>query len=413
MFGPPDENESHPSGGSYERPSEEGGGSTSTFPFEKWRYRYIEGVGQEIILEFVDPTMTGEYRLTMDPSEKDALLMVPNAGLTLLESMGMASKTDRFNRTDGTRLGQSIGGQPASMNQFERLELFAKVQRPPAVKYRDLEAVVDTKITYNLMPFLVRTDFIKITNDTVLAAITVQLQNKDMSFQNKEGIQQAAVNIFGRVSTMTRRVAQTFEDVVTVDVPTELLPKYLERNNVYWQALPLRPGLYRLNIVAKDVNSGNMGTFEKAIRIPSFDDETLSSSSIILADRLEKVATKDIGKGQFVVGSTKVRPSVTERFKKDDRLGIYFQLYNLGYDEKTHKPQGTIEYALLKDNGTQPVFQAQANVADIPGASSQQVTVETFLSLETLAPGKYTLQVKVTDKINNKTITPTASFVVQ
>ncbi len=413
MFGPADEIESHPSGGSYERPPEEGGGTTSTFPFEKWRYRYIEGVGQEVILEFVDPTMTGEYRMTMDPSEKDALLMVPNAGLTLLESMGMASKTDRFNRTDGTRLGQSIGGQPASMNQFERLELFAKVQRPPQIKFKDLEAVVDTKITYNLMPFQVRTDFIKITNDTVLAAITVQLQNKDMSFQNKEGIQQARVNIFGRVTTMTRRVAQTFEDVVTVDVPADLLPQYLERNNVYWQALPLRPGLYRLNLVAKDITSGNMGTFEKAIRIPSFDDETLSSSSLILADRLEKVATRDIGKGQFVVGSTKVRPSVNERFRKTDQLGIYFQVYNLGYDEKTRKPQGTIEYALLKDNGPQPVFQSQENVADIHGASPQQVTVEKLLPLESLAPGRYTLQVKVTDKVNNKSITPTASFVLQ
>lgn len=413
MFGPPDEVESHPSGGSYERPAEEGGGTTSTFPFEKWRYRYIEGVGQEVILEFVDPTMTGEYRMTMDPSEKDALLMVPNAGLTLLESMGMASKTDRFNRTDGTRLGQSIGGQPASMNQFERLELFAKVQRPPQIKFKDLEVVVDTKISYNLMPFQVRVDFIKITNDTVLAAITVQLQNKDMSFQNKEGIQQARVNIFGKVTTMTRRVAQVFEDVVSVDVPADLLPKYLDRNNVYWQALPLRPGLYRLNLVAKDITSGNMGTYEKAIRIPSFDDETLSSSSLILADRLEKVATRDIGKGQFVVGSTKVRPSVSERFHAKDQLGIYFQVYNLGYDEKTRKPQGTIEYALLKDNGPQPVFTTQENVADIVGASPQQVTVEKLLPLDNLAPGKYTLQVKVTDKVNNKSITPTASFVVQ
>ena len=81
-YGPPDEIESHPSGGTYERPMEEGGGTTSTYPFEKWRYRYIEGIGSDINIEFVDPTMTGEYRMTMDPSEKDALLYVPGAGLT-------------------------------------------------------------------------------------------------------------------------------------------------------------------------------------------------------------------------------------------------------------------------------------------------------------------------------------------
>src|ERR1017187_1175318 len=190
MFGPPDEIDSHPRCGSYQRPPEEGGGTTSTYPFEQWRYRYIEGVGQEVILEFVDTTMSGEYHLTMDPSEKDALLYVPNAGLTDLEAMGLASKTDRFNRTYGTHLGTSMGGTPASMGEFERLEQFAKLQKPPAVKFKDLETVVESKVTYNLMPFQTRTDFIKITNETVLAAVTVQLSNKDLTFQNKEGLQQ-------------------------------------------------------------------------------------------------------------------------------------------------------------------------------------------------------------------------------
>jgi GWxTD domain-containing protein len=411
MFGPADEIESHPSGGSYERPPEEGGGTTSTFPFEKWRYRYIEGVGQEVILEFVDTSMTGEYRMTMDPSEKDALLYVPNAGLTLLESMGMASKVDRFNRTDGTRLGTALGGQPASMNQFERLELFAKVQRPPQIKFRDLEAVVESKVTYNLLPFQVRTDFVKITNDTVLAALTVQMANKDLTFQNKEGIQQARVNVFGKVSTMTRRVAHIFEDVVSVDVPAEFLPQTLERQNVYWQALPLRPGVYRLNLVVKDVQSGNQGTIEKAVRVPAFNDEDLAASSLIISDKLEKVATKDIGKGQFVVGSTKIRPSVSERFRKTDNLGFYVQIYNLGADETTHKPKGTVEYALLKDNN--PVFQQVEKMEEIKGANAGQLTLEKLLPLAKLDPGKYTLQVKVTDSVNNKTITPTATFTVQ
>src|SRR5579864_2250214 len=168
VYGPPDEIESHPSGGTYERPYEEGGGTTSTYPFEQWRYRYIEGIGNDIIIEFVDPTMTGEYPMTMDPSEKDALLYVPNAGLTLMEQMGMASKTDRFNRTDGTHLGQSFGGTPASMNEFERLERFAKLQRPPSVKFKDLEAQVNSKITFNILPMKVRVDYVPLTESTVL-----------------------------------------------------------------------------------------------------------------------------------------------------------------------------------------------------------------------------------------------------
>src|SRR5437588_4277148 len=140
-FGPADEIDSHPSGGSYERPPEEGGGTTSTFPFETWRYRYIEDVGSDITIEFVDPTMSGEYRMTMDPSEKDALLYVPGAGLTLMEQMGMSDKTARFNRTDGTHLGVPFGGETQRMNQFNRLEQFAKLQKAPSVKFKDLESI--------------------------------------------------------------------------------------------------------------------------------------------------------------------------------------------------------------------------------------------------------------------------------
>src|SRR5947207_5109746 len=215
-YGPPDEKETHPSGGTYERPPEEGGGSTSTFPFEQWRYRYIEGIGSDIIIEFVDPTMSGEYRMTMDPSEKDALLYVPNAGLTLMEQMGMSSKTDRFNRTDGTHLGSSFGGTPASMNEFERLERFAKLQKPPSVKFKDLEAAVNSKITFNILPMKLRADYIPLTESTVLTSITVQFDNKDLNFQAKEGVQKAIVNVYGRITTMSRRVVQVYEETVSI-----------------------------------------------------------------------------------------------------------------------------------------------------------------------------------------------------
>src|SRR5689334_5150063 len=261
-YGPPDEIESHPSGGSYQRPMEEGGGETSTFPFEQWRYRYIEGIGSDIIIEFVDPTMTGEYRMTMDPSEKDALLYVPNAGLTLMEQMGMASKTDRFNRTDGTHLGTAMGGTPASMEEFERLERFAKLQKPPAVKFKDLEAAVHSKITFNILPMKLRADYIPLTESTVLTSITIQFDNKDLNFQAKEGVQKAVVNLYGRITTMSRRVVQVFEDPVTIDSPPSMLQEFTKRQSIYQKSIPLKPGMYRLNIVAKDVVGGNMNNYE-------------------------------------------------------------------------------------------------------------------------------------------------------
>jgi len=219
MYGPADEIESHPSGGSYERPMEEGGGETSTFPFEDWRYRYLEGIGQEVIIEFVDTCMCGDYHMTMDRSEKDALLYTPNAGLTLYEQMGMTNKASRFSGGGLERLGTGPFSSNNQSKQFDRLETFYKLQKPPAVKFKDLEEVVSHKISVNLMPFDVRTDFVRVTGDTVLVPITIQVKNRDITFVNKDGVQRGTVNIFGRVSTLTGKIVQTFEDTVQVDVP--------------------------------------------------------------------------------------------------------------------------------------------------------------------------------------------------
>src|SRR5438270_23613 len=289
-------------------------------PFEQWRYRWIEGIGTDIIIEFVDPTMTGEYRMTMDPSEKDALLMVPNAGLTLIEQMGMASKTDRFNRTDGTRLGQAFGGAPAKMNEFERLEQFAKLQKPPAVKFKDLEAQVNSVIKFNILPIQVHADFFPITESSVLTNITLQLENKDLQFQAKEGVQKAVVNMYGRITSMARRVITPFEDTVTVDAPTEALSAYVKRSSIYQKSIPLAPGMYRLNMVVRDVVGGNMNNYELALNVPRYDAEKLVTSSLVLADLIEEVPTRSIGTGPFVIGRYKVRPRINNTFRRAEKL---------------------------------------------------------------------------------------------
>ncbi len=411
-FGPPDELEDHPSGGTYERPIEEGGGTTSTYPFQKWRYRWIEGIGQDINIEFVDTTMTGEFRMTMDPSEKDALMMVPGAGLTLYEQMGLSSKTDRFSRTDGTRLGTGNQAMPMRMNQFERLQQFANLQKAPKIKFRDLEAQVNSKITFNVLPMQVRVDFVKMTNATVNSYVTIQFERKDLQFKQEANLSKAMVNIYARVTTMTRRVANVFEHPVSIEVPTEMLGEASKGKSIYQNAIPLPPGRYRLNVVAKDVIGGNMNNFEMALDVPRFDDEKLGMSSMILADMIEKVPTKQIGAGQFVIGTSKVRPRVGESFRRDEKMGIFANFYNFSPDEKTKKPNGTIEYEVVRNGSNQKVFEFSEEVKDIAGASATQVTIEKLLPLQSLEPGQYTLKMKVTDKNSNQILTPSAIFTV-
>jgi len=410
IWGAPDEIESHPTGGTYDRPMEEGGGSTTTYPWERWRYRYLEGIQENVELEFVDPSGSGEYHLTMDPSEKDALLMVPGAGLSLMESMGLASKTDRFTRSDGTHLPTSLGGTPASMNEFTRLELYAKVQRPPEVKYKDLEALVTSRMVRDQVKFNYRTDFLKVTNDTVLVPVTIQVPNHQLQFKNKDGVYSAELNIFGRVSTLTNRVVQTFEDSVTRDYPESLYKQSVKLSSVYQKSLPLRPGLYRLDLVIKDVGSGNVGAVNTRLAVPRYEDEKLEASSLILADQIEHVPAKQIGTGQFVLGSSKVRPRLDADFTTADKLGIYLQIYNLKSDEKTHKSNASFVYTVKK--GDQQVMQFKETSADMK-QTGDQVTIERLLPLATLVPGKYNLEVSATDLLSNVSISRSAEFSVK
>jgi GWxTD domain-containing protein len=419
VFGPADEIDSHPSGGSYERPMDEGGGETSTFPFETWRYRYLEGIGQEVMIEFVDTCMCGDYHMTMDRSEKDALKYTPNAGLTLYEQMGMTSKASRFTNGGIEQLGASPFNNDQQTKQFDRLEQFAKLQAAPAIKFKDLEEVVRHKITVNLMPFDVRADFVKVTSDTVLVPVTIQIKNRDVTFQNKDGVERGTVNIFGRVTTLTGKIVQTFEDTVQVDVPVELLPKTAENASVYWKALPLRisQNRYRLDIVVKDVNGDRTGTWSHAIQIPDFSEDKLSSSTLIIADQMEQVATKNVGTGNFVIGTTKVRPRVAPSdgkpilFKRNQKLNFWMQVYNLSVDEKTHKPSATIEYNVTDANNKAVIHTVEST--DTMGNVGDQVTLQKTLSAANLPAGLYKIEIKVNDNLSKQTVDPTATFAVE
>jgi len=419
MYGKPDEIDAHPSGGTYDRPIDEGGGQTSTFPFEDWRYRYIEGIGQEIIIEFVDTCMCGSYEMTLDRSKKDALLYTPNAGLTLYESMGMANKAGRF--TGGLEnLGTGPNSSTQQSKEFDRLEQFAKLQAPPPVKYKDLEEIVNTKIITNLMPFDVRTDFVKVTGDTVLVPVTIQVKYRDITFVNKDGIQRGTINIFGRVTSLTGRVVQTFEDPAQIDVPAELLPRTAENSSVYWKALPLRPGRYKIEIAVKDVNGDRKGLWSRGIVVPEYSDDKLSASSLIVADVMEPVPTKDVSTGSFVIGLNKVRPRVAPAdgkpalFKrnKDQKVNFWVQVYNLGVDEKTHKPSATFEYDIVNVATNKSVVQ-QVESTEKMGNIGEQVTLQKSIASANLQPGIYKIEIKVNDNISKQTVDPTATFAVE
>ena len=423
-YGKPDSIDSHPSGGNYDRPMDEGGGNTSTFPFEIWHYRYLEGIGDNVDIEFVDTCMCGDYHMTIDRSEKDALKMTPGAGLTMSEQMGQSTKADRFSGGGLEQLGKGPGTEANQSKQFDRLDRAAKLMAPPVIKFKDLEAYMVTSKILSGPPFLfdVRTDYVKITNDTVLVPLTVQIHNKDITFNTKDGVSVGTVNILGRVSSLTGRPLYTFEETVSATSPSELLAQEQQKLSVYWKALPLAPGLYKVDIVIKDVNNpDHVGTWRRSINVPKFDDDELAHSSLILADVMERVPSKDIGAGNFVIGNTRIRPRVSASqavpitFHRNQNLNFWMQVYNLGIDERNKQNGATIEYQIKNLNlpDDKAVIFTASETTNKLSPNADQVTLEKSLPLASLQPGKYQVSILVNDPVrNNKHFVESAMFVV-
>jgi GWxTD domain-containing protein len=406
MFGPPHEKESHPSGGSYDRPSYHGGGSTTTYPFEVWFYRHIPGVGSGVEIEFVDPTGTGEYRIARSPDEKDAMLHVPGAGLTLSEQLGLSNKGDRI-----SGIG-SLGGQNymrEADNPFTRLQLLADLSRPPQIKFNDLATAVNTGVVEdNPLDFDVRVDFFRASEDKIMTAITIQAENRALSFVNSGGIETARMNIFGRITSVSGRRAGIFEDPVITSATAEELATMKDRKSAYQKALPLPPGTYKLDVIVRDVNSGATGIKHVAIPVPKYDPKMLSTSTMVLASKLQSLEGVP-AVGMFVIGQNKVIPNVSGIYKRGEPVGIYLQVYNAGIDQTTLRPSVDVEYALLKDGkevGKQP--EDWRGLSD----SGQRLTLARLIDTSTLKPGDYELAIRIKDRVSGQALAPTSKFTV-
>ena len=406
MYGKPDERETHPMGGAYERPSYEGGGSTSTYPFEIWFYRYIAGVGSGVEIEFVDPTGSGEYRIARNPYEKDALLMVPGAGLTLSEQLGLSDKSDRVATMGG------IGNPNYQREQdspFSRLQLLADLSRPPQVKFNDLATAVNTGVVEeNPLNFDIRVDFFRQSDERVITAFTIQAENKDLVFQDSGGLQSARMNIFGRITSVAGRRVSIFEDpVITTATPTEL-SEAKDRKSAYQKAVPLPPGTYKVDVIVRDVASGATGIRHVGFTVPKYDQQKLSTSTLVLAAKLESLIDKP-AVGQFVIGTTKVIPNVSGVYRQGQPVGLFMQVYNAGIDQTTLRPSVDVEYALLKD-GKELGKQAE----DWRGMSDagQRLTLARLIDTRTLAPGEYEIAVRIRDRVSGQSLSPGAKFTV-
>jgi GWxTD domain-containing protein len=401
-FGKPDSVESHPSGGSYDRPSYHGGGSTTTYPFEVWFYRYIEGIGSGIEIEFVDPTGTGEYRIARSPDEKDAMAMVPGAGLTLNESLGLSTKADRI--TNGSDY------QRQQDSPFARLQLITDLMRAPVIKNPELASLLTGSGTIedNPLNFDMRIDFFRQSDERVVTAFTIQTENKELTFADVGGVQTARMNIFGRITSVAGRRVGVFEDAVTATASSAELLDLKNRKSAYGKTVPLAPGTYRVDVIVRDINSGATQVKHLGFTVPKYDAKQLSTSTLVLAAKLQSMSDAP-AVGQFTIGQFKVIPNVARTYRKGEPVGLYLQVYNAGIDQTTLRPSVDVDYALLKDGkelGKVP--------EDWRGMSDagQRLTLARMITTDQLAPGEYELAVRIKDRVSGQSLTPSEKFTV-
>src|SRR3989454_7877 len=404
MYGKPDETETHPSGGAYNRESYEGGGSTSTYPFERWFYRYLPGVGSGVEIEFADPTGSGEYRIARNPDEKDALLMIPGAGLTLSEQLGLSDKSSRIQNLGGIGMPNY---QREADSPFSRLQLLTDLNRPPQVKFGELAGLTNTPaVEDNPLNFDVRVDFFRQSDDRVITAFTIQTENKDLVFQDSGGLQQARMNIFAKVTSVAGRRVGVFEDPVITTATTQELTDAKERKSAYQKALPLAPGTYKVDVIVRDITSGATGVRHVGFTVPRYDPQKLSTSTLVLAAKLESLADQP-AVGQFVIGQAKVIPNVSGIYHRGAPLGIYMQIYNAGIDQTTLRPSVDVEYALIKNRKD---LGKQTEDWTGMGNSGQRLTLARLVDTRSLPVGDYEIQIRIRDHVTGQQLSPSAKF---
>lgn len=410
MYGKADSVESHPTGGGYDRPSYHGGGHTTTYPFEVWFYRYLPGVGSGIEIEFVDPSGSGEYRIARSPEEKDALLMIPGAGLTLAESLGLSSKSERI-------LGYGAAGSTGQYGRsqdspFDRLQLYANLQRPPQVQFKDLETALGVTssgvLEDNPLTFDMRVDFFRQSDERVITAFTIQTDNNSLTFADSGGVQTARINIFGRITAVSGRRAGLFEDPVITTASVSELTEMKGRKSAYQKAVALAPGTYKVDVIVRDVQSGATGVRHLGFTVPKYDSKQLSTSTLVLAARLEGLGDQP-AVGQFVIGQVKVIPNISATYRRGVPVGIYMQVYNAGIDQTTLRPSVDVEYVFTQ-NGKEisKIPETWQGLSD----AGQRLTLAKLFSTDKLTPGKYKIEVRIRDRVSSQTLSPSAEFTI-
>jgi len=402
-YGPPDRRERHPIGGAYLRPINEGGGGTSTFPFELWNYRYLPGIGSDVEIEFVDLSGANLYKMTSNPFEKDEFFWTPWAGNTFMEDTAIEPENIRYNRMAGIREGATGRSQGIPMEwekdrPMARVELLAQLTAPPPIEMTDLQTVVTTRVEYDNLPFNMQSHFMRMTEAWVLAPISLEFPNSTLSFEEEDDLFSSHLQVYGQITDLSKRIVYEFDDEIVNYYRAVNFKEEQVESAFYHRSLALKPGRYKLHLAVKDQVSERMGTLEQGLAVPGFESSQIRASSVVLSSQLGSAPPERAARDPFVFGNYRLRPRFNRTFANDEYLGIYFELYNIEIDSSTLQPSLYVEYAILRyGEDTEPQF---LNISRSAKFEADHTAVPILIDISTREPGDYQLLLKVKDQIS-------------
>jgi hypothetical protein len=292
------------------------------------------------------------------------------------------------------------------------MQLLVDLQRAPQVKFTDLQSALGKTgggaLENNTLDFDLRVDFFRQSDERVMTAVTIQTENKDLSFKNIGGVETAQMNIFGRITAVSGKRAGTFEDPVITTATVSELADAKERKSAYQKAVALPPGNYKVDVIVRDINTGSTGIISKGFAVPRYESNKLATSTLVLAAVLRSL-TDQAAVGMFVIGDKKVIPNVSGTYKRGEAVGVYMQIYNAGIDQTTLRPSVDVEYVLSKDGK-----EVGKQTEDWSGMSDagQRLTLARLIPTNNLGAGDYGVEIRVRDRVSGQTLKQEAKFTI-
>jgi VWFA-related protein len=259
------------------------------------------------------------------------------------------------------------------------------------------------------LPIAVETSMFRVNDQQFYVPIDAKLSSSALDWAEKHDRHEAAFDFAAEVRAVpANRVVADLQDTITVQLDTARFQQVKQSNLLYQGGVILAPGSYRMKFVARENESGKIGTFEEDLVIPQAQPGRIALSSVLLSSQLvpveksAEVQTKgqgiraNLASSPLEMGGEKIIPSVTRFFNQQQTLYVFFQAY---YPEKAEK-SGDFDPATLRAgliffrNGIQVNSTPLLAPAEV-NAKSHTASYRISLPVAKLPAGRYTVQAVV------------------